>query len=250
MKYKRAMVEIHYLTGSDAPAYEFLEEFKRTSTLLPVRATIGALRGHGTQTIVADLNFNRQEVSCITDTAAWVLKFEIYPGTIIHQRLAAENKHEYLARQYLNSFMPKTLRIIGHGLHNHPSALTFQQRVTGIPLRSVSWRSIARNPILCNELLRFCDAVLKMADETGQVPDLAGTLPRIDHLSNIFWRSRNILIDTMSLRVWLVDTGWKDGEESLKEGKLRSRARTWFRLFTLRFFRFRLLNWLKHKCID
>jgi|GEM_PF-6868203 len=245
LKFRRALIEINYLVGNDAPAMRFLDEFSATATKLPIRigGTLGQLRGHGTQTVVVDLSLPSSGIDQADDQV--VLKFEIYPGAISLARLAAESRNEKRARQYLDQFMPKTLRVLGHGLRNATSALTLQQRVNGVQLREVTWSAIASSPALCHELIRFCNGVLLMANETGRVPDLAGTLPRVDHLTNIFWRSRNILVDADCCRVWLVDTGWKEGEESLREGKLRSRLRTRFRLATLRSFRRLLLRWLQ-----
>jgi hypothetical protein len=105
--------------------------------------------------------------------------------------------------------------------------------------------TITSNSALARDLVSFCDAVDAMSQETGRTPDLAGTLPHIDHLSNLFWRSRNVLIDAHSSRVWLVDTGWKGNEESIREGKTRSRLRTWIRLQTMRLFR-----WIVKRCIE
>lgn len=239
-------MEIHYLAGSDAPAQAFLREFGRTATRLPFAGNIGSLVGHGTQTVVASL-VGPSGARSIEASDGWVVKFEIYPGTISLSRLVSENSNEMLARRYLDRFMPPTLRIVGHGLGNRPSALVLQQRVRGLQLRRIPWDRIRQNRRLCSELVDFCDGVIAMARDTQQIPDLAGTLPRVDHLSNLFWRSRNIVIDLPVARVWLVDTGWKDGEECLDRGRLRSRIRARVRLISLCLFRRRLAQVLRGK---
>ena len=240
-KIRRGLVEIRYLLGDDKPAREYLEQFRKSATRLPVSGQLGELRGHGSQTVVVDFDVMDYEGG-VWGNGALVLKFEIYPGEIPRQRLSEEYKNECLARIYLDEYMPPTIRFIGHGLQNLSSAITLQKRIEGKMLRDVPWRNLKNNEKLNRELIQFCDAVLAMSKETGQIPDIAGTLPRIDHLSNIFWYSRNIVIETKTDKVWLVDTGWKKGEESLVSGRLRSRLRTWFRLQTLRLFRWRLIR--------
>ena len=245
-KAQNGAIQLRYLLGDDTPARRFLSQYKETATQQPVSGHLGGLRGHGSQTVVVDFNLAYE----CSSNSPWrggnlVLKFEAWPGVIPQRRLAAECRNERLARAYLDRFMPTTLRVIGHGLRNEPSAMTYQQRVQGKPLRLVLWSAIASNSVLSRELVEFCDAILTMSRETGRIPDLAGTLPHIDHLSNLFWRSRNIVVDIDSNRVWLVDTGWKDGEESLREGRLRSRLRTWFRLQTMRLFRWRIVRWVE-----
>jgi hypothetical protein len=245
-KVRRGSVEIRYLLGDDTPAQEYRRKFQLTATKQPVPGLVGDLRGHGSQTVVVDFDLRaRLNKLSAWDTKAMVLKFEIYPGEISLQRFASENRNERLARTYLDRFMPATLRIIGHGLNDEPSVLTYQKRIEGRALRHVSWREIGVRPSLCKEMIQFCTAVLVMSQETGQIPDIAGTLPRIDHLSNIFRWSRNIVVDLEAEKIWLVDTGWKDGQESLVEGSLRSRWRTRFRLYSLQFFRWRLARILK-----
>lgn len=245
-KIRRGSVEIRYLFGDDAPAHKYYRHFKLTATKQPVPGLVGPLRGHGSQTVVVDFDL----ISKLTKPSRWgsgnlVLKFEIYPGDISFQRFVSENQKERLARTYLDQFMPATLRVIGHGLNNEPSILTYQKRVAGRTLRNVSWREISTRPSLCEELIQFCDAVLVMSQKTRQIPDIAGTLPRVDHLSNIFRLSRNIVVDLRAEKVWLVDTGWKDGQESLIEGSLRSRWRTRFRLYSMQLYRWRLNRKLK-----
>lgn len=240
-----AETQIKYLLGDDSPAWEFLEQFRQTATQQPVVGRLGELRGYSSMTVVADYDIPVQAGESSTEEyAAWVVKFETRPGKFTCQRLVMEYRHECLARVYLDRFIPKTLRVIGHGLRNEASVLVYQQRAPGKQLRQISWREIAENPRLCVNLLEFCDGVLQMSRETGQVPDLSGTLPRVDHFSNIFWLSRNIVVDPLSAAVWLVDVGGKKGEESLRGGPLRSRLRTWFRLQTMRFFRWRVARFL------
>lgn len=242
-KLHSGQMQLRYLLGDDSPAHSFLRQFRQTATQTPVPGQLGQLRGHGSQTVVVDMNFS-PDTGChsVWASGALVLKFERIPGIIPEQRLADERKNELLARQYLNRFMPPTLRVIGHGIENKPSALTYQQRIEGKRLRDISWRNICNNDELAKEVINFCQSVETMSRETGKIPDLAGTLPHADFLSNLFWRSRNILVDLDAGRIWLVDTGWKAGEERLREGSWRGRLRTRFRLYTMRLFHWWILR--------
>lgn len=231
-------MQLRYLFGDVSPAHRFHGQFNRTSLHSPVPGCLGHVRGHGSQTVVADFELSY-------DSPAWqsrnlVLKFERIPGIISHARLATELKNEQLARNYLDEFMPPTLRVIGHGINDRPSALTYQRRVDGDQLRNVPLPRLLTNVETAKQMVAFCDAVVQMSEATGQTPDLCGTLLYLDQLSNLFWRSRNVLVDFSNNMVWLVDTGWKDGEESLVRGPLRSRLRTRFRLRSLRYYRWRL----------
>lgn len=236
------LMQLCYLLGDDSPAHRFLHEFGRTSTVQAVPGQLGELCGHGSQTVVA--GFRVAHPSDAWQGDKLVLKFEIIPGIIPQSRLATELRNERHARQYLDAFLPRTLRILGHGMHNAPSALTYQEHVDGKRLRDVTWEELVQHPAAARQLVRFCDAVDRMARQTGQTPDLCGTLAHFDQLSHRFWRSRNIIVDLSDNQVWLVDTGWKDGEESLRHGRLSSRFRTWFRLQTMRSFRRRLARML------
>lgn len=237
-KLKTLSMQLRYVLGDDSPAFHFHEQFRRTSLHPPVPGRLGQVRGHGSQTVVADFELSYE--SPVWRMRQLVLKYERIPGIIPRARLADELRNEKLARCYLGSFMPATLRVVGHGMNNQPSALTYQQRIDGEQLRNVPLRRLLANVEICRQMVAFCDAVMQMAKSTGQTPDLCGTLPRLDHLSNLFWRSRNVLVDFRNNKVWLVDTGWKEGEESLVQGRLRSRIRTRFRLMSLRFYRWRL----------
>jgi hypothetical protein len=239
----RAIVQFRFFVGDTRSADHFLELFRRATPCQPVRGTVGKLRGYSSQTAVADFDL----ASPVTDGSSWgdgrlVVKFELYPGHISSERLAMERRNERLARQFLDEFMPVTLRIIGHGIGGRSSALVYQRRVPGKLLRHTSWRELRENAPLQANLVKFCDQVTRMGQELGRIPDLAGTLPHIDHITNLFWRSRNIMVDPPSGQVWLVDTGWKDGQELLSNGPLRQRLRTRFRLATLRFFRWRVMR--------
>lgn len=241
VRFRRAVVQLRFQAGDAGPAQRYLEIFRRTATLQPVKGKLGSLRGYSSQTAVADFDL----ATPIDSDSPWgdgrlVVKFEIYPGHIPAERLAMERRNEMLARRYLAEFMPVTLRVLGNGLENQTSALVYQRRVTGKLLRRTSWREIRESPLLQARLTEFCERVLQMAQELGRIPDIAGTLPRIDHFTNIFWRSRNIMVDPPTGQVWLVDTGWKDGQELLREGALRQRLRTRFRLMTLRYFCWRI----------
>lgn len=242
-KAKSFVLQLRYLLGDDSPADAYLQQFRRTSTLQAVPGEVGQLIGHGSQTVVVGLRATHRSPSWETDEL--VLKFEIIPGIIPESRLAAERRNELRAREYLDHFLPATLRIVGHGMDNAPSAMTYQPRVGGKRLRHVSWGELVAHPSVAHQLIRFCDAVDDMAQETGQTPDLCGTFAHFDQLSHRFWRSRNVMVDLGDSRVWLVDTGWKDGEESVRQGPLFSRVRTWFRLQTMRFFRWRLARKLR-----
>ena len=237
-KVETLRMQAAYLLGDDSPAYQFLRRFRGTSTIQAVPGSLGVLRGHGSQTVVVD--FNLEHFSSTWQTDKVVLKFERIPGIIPRGRLATERTNELRARRYLDDFLPPTLRILGHGIENRSSAMTYQEKVYGKRLRDVSSSQWRAHPIAARELVRFCDAVDEMARETGQTPDLCGTLAHFDQPSNLFWQSRNIVVDLSAGRVWLVDTGWKEGEESLRHGRLASRFRTWFRLQTMRLFRWRL----------
>ena len=239
--FDRAVVQLRFMAGDADPARGYLERFRRTAGRQPVSAQVGDLRGYSSQTAVADLRL----LTPLPSTSPWaggnlVVKFELYPGHISHERLAAERRNELLARRYLDRFMPATLRVIGQGLDDQPSALVYQPRVSGQLLRQTSWREIRDNPRLQRNLIEFCDRVWQMAHETGSIPDIAGTLPRIDHLTNFFWRSRNAMVDPAAGDVWLVDTGWKEGRELLHAGPWRPQLRTRFRLWTLRLLRWRI----------
>ncbi len=216
---------------------EFLEEFRCSANGMPVHGKVGLLRGYSSQTVVADLDWQNDCDGTPWGDGSLVVKFEIYPGQISRERLTAELCSEQFARRYLDRFMPMTLRIIGHGMRNAPSALVYQTRVPGKLLRKVSEREIRSNPRLRANLIEFCDRVWAMGKETGRIPDIAGTLPRVDHLTNFFWWSRNVMVDSATGGVWLVDTGWKAGQEQLTSGPLRPRLRTWVRLLSLRLFR-------------
>jgi GT2 family glycosyltransferase len=239
--FDRAVVQLRFMAGDADPALGYLERFRRTAGRQPVSAQVGDLRGYSSQTAVADLHL----LTPLPVASPWagedlVVKFELYPSHILHERLAAERRNELLARRYLDRFMPATLRVIGHGLDGLSSALVYQPRVSGKLLRQTSWHEIRDNPRLQRNLLEFCDCVWQMAQEVGRIPDIAGTLPRIDHLSNFFWRSRNVMVDPAAGDVWLVDTGWKEGQELLHGGPWRPRLRTRFRLWTLRLLRWRV----------
>lgn len=231
---------VGYLLGKDAPAYQYLEEFRQTATQLPIPGTVGGLCGYSSLTVVASYELTSQVIRGRDVQPPMVVKFESRPGKIPFERLADEQKNEILTRQYVDRFMPKTYRLIGHGLRNLPSALVYQQRVKGKPLRRVRFRDIRNNLQLLQSLEEFCDAVLRMHRETGQVPDLAGSLPRVDWLTNVFWRSRHIFMDFEANRVWFVDTGFQSGQESTREGPIVARFRTWFRLQTLKWYQRKL----------
>jgi hypothetical protein len=237
---RRAKVQIKYLMGDGTPAQEFLELFRQTAIHQPLPGKVGKLRGYSSMSVVADYAITNTTLSAKFKKQNWVVKFETQPGRFLFNRLKAENHHEILCRRYLNPYIPKTLRVIGHGLRNKASVLTYQHRVDGLQFRDVRWTEINANPKLCENLLEFCERVLLMCRETGQVPDLCGNLPRLDWFSNIFWLSRNILIDKNTGDVWLVDPGGKEGEESLFSGPLMSKMRTHFRLYTMLFFRWKL----------
>lgn len=242
-KSNRAIVQMEFLGGQCGPARRYLEALSRTGNLLPVPGRLGEVRGFSSQTVVADLDL----APTPSEKSPWrdgklVIKFEIFPNQISAERLAAEARNEMFARKYIDEYMPATLRLIGHGIDCVPSALVYQRRVPGRMLRDISWDEICSNTALQSNIVAFCDQVILMARETGRIPDVAGTLPRVDHLGNFFWNSRNIVADTGSGGVWLVDTGWKDGQELLHTGPLRQRLRTWLRLYTLSFFRWRLVR--------
>lgn len=242
-KFRNFGILVGYLLGKDAPAHQYLEEFRQTATQQPVPGKLGRLRGYSSLTVVADydvvIKTAQHEFVC-----PMVVKFESRPGKIPLRRLVDEQKNEELGRRYLGKFMPKAFRVIGHGMRNEPSALVYQQRVEGKLLRHTALGEITGNRRLLENLLEFCDAVLKMHTETGQVPDLAGTLPRVDWLTNIFWFSKHIVLNLESGDVWLVDTGAQSGQESTREGPLIARFRTQFRLQTLKLYERRLLRCL------
>lgn len=230
---------VGYLLGKDAPAYQYLEEFRQTATWLPIPGTVGGLCGYSSLTVVAGYHLASQ-VTRGRNMPPIVVKFESHPGKIPFERLADEQKNETLARKYLDRFMPQTHRLIGHGVRNKPSALVYQQRIEGKPLRQVPFRDIRDNAPLLQNLNEFCDAILQMHQEMGQVPDLAGSLPRVDWLTNLFWHSRHVFLDSETNRVWLVDTGFRSGQESTAEGPMVARVRTWIRLQTLKWYQRRL----------
>ena len=230
---------VGYLLGKDEPAYRYLEEFRRTAIRLPIPGTVGELCGYSSLTVVADYHLASQ-VTQSQNIPPLVIKFESRPGKISFERLADEQNNETLARRYLDKFMPPTYRLIGHGIHNRPSALVYQQRINGKPLRRVRFGDIRDNVLLLKDLNEFCDAVLRMHQENGQVLDLAGSLPRVDWLTNLFWRSRHVFLDFEINRVWCVDTGFQSGQESTGEGPMIARFRTWVRLQTLKWYQRKL----------
>jgi hypothetical protein len=230
---------VGYLVGKDAPAYQYLENFRQTATQLPIPGAVGGLCGYSSLTVVAHYDLASQ-VTRGQKVQPMVVKFESRPGKITFGRLADEQKNETLARKYLDGFMPPTYRLIGHGIRNEPSALVYQQRIEGKPLCQVRFRDIRDNAPLLQSLSKFCDAVLQMHQEVGQVPDLAGSLPRVDWLTNLFWRSRHVFLDFEMNRVWFVDTGFQSGQESTNEGPMVARFRTWLRLQTLKWYQRKL----------
>jgi N-acetylglucosaminyl-diphospho-decaprenol L-rhamnosyltransferase len=229
-----------YLRGDATPALVYLDALRRDASQLPICGRLGGLRGFSSQTVVTDIDIVPVPPGPLWHDQHLVLKFETNPGEISPGRLAGERRNAMLARSYLDRFMPPTLRVIGHGIAGRASAMTFQQRIDGKLLRKIRWSDICSNPHLQANLIAFCDAVIKMGCETGRIPDIAGTLPRVDHLTNFFWNSRNVMANPASGDVWLVDTGWKEGQELLRGGALRARLRTHVRLYTLRLFRWRL----------
>ena len=232
---------VGYLVGRDEPAYQYLDEFRQTATQLPVPGIVERLYGYSSLTVVAGYDLASQ-VTRGQDAQPLVVKFESRPGKISFERMADEQKNEGLARRYLDRFMPQTHRLIGHGIRNAPSALVYQQRIEGRPLRRVPFRAIRDNAPLLQNLNEFCDAVLQMYRETGQMPDLAGSLPRVDWLTNLFWRSRHVFLDFETNHVWLVDTGFQSGQESTDKGPMIARFRTRLRLITLKCYR-KKLRW-------
>ena len=230
---------VGFMFGMDEPARRSLDEFRTTATYLPLPGTVGELRGYSSLTVVADYHLE-SHATRDRNVLPMVVKFESRPGKIPFERLADEQKNEDLARRYLDRFMPQTYRLIGHGIRNEPSALVYQQRIEGKPLHQIRFRDIRDNAPLLQNLKEFCDAVLQMHQEMGQVPDLAGSLPRVDWLTNMFWRSRHVFLDFKTNCVWLVDTGFQSGQESTNEGPMVARFRTWLRLQTLRWYRRKL----------
>ncbi len=237
-KADRLLTEWAYLRNDAGPALRYLEEFRRSATQLPIAAPVGALRGYSSLTVVADLI--PDGVASEMTVAPSVLKFDTRPGKISWQRLSAEQRHDKLARQYLKEFTLPTLRVWGHGMDNKPSALVVQTCVLGTRLRDMPWRALAWQPHLAENLASLCRAVHQMWKHTGQLPDLAGTLPRVDYLTNLFWRSRHIILDESTGRVWLVDPTWKPGEETLRSGSPYQRTRTLLRLISMNWFGRRL----------
>jgi len=232
-------VLVGFMFGMDEPARRSLHQFRTTATQLPVPGAVGELCGYSSLTVVAGYHLVSQATRG-RNVPPMVVKFESRPGKISFERLADEQRNETLARRFLDEFMPQTYRLIGHGMRNEPSALVYQQRVEGKPLRQVRFRAIRDNVPLLQNLDGFCESVLQMYRDTGHMPDLAGSLPRVDWLTNLLWRSRHIFLDFGTNRVWLVDTGFQSGQESTDEGPMVARFRTWLRLQTLKWYQRKL----------
>jgi len=134
----------------------------------------------------------------------WVVKEGIHPEANTLEQLRKDKEDYEVMGKYIDKFLPETHHIRGHVSDGKPSNIIRQREVKGKPLYELSDAEIGNDKVR-NQLIDLFEGCVQMWDEEERIPDLYG--PKGAGLKSFNPRyARNIMVESDTNKVWLVDT--------------------------------------------